>query len=215
MSDSLPYESSLGWEELNELSDAALMAHMISGEHNALAILFDRYHRLVFSIAVRILRDEGEAEEVVQTVFLNIFESATNFDPLKGTLKVWLLQYAYHRSLHRLRSLSAQRVNLWDDLEGPKEPGHPPNMELLRCCQQLLTHLKPMQRQVIELTYFEGWTAREIADLQGRAATLVRNDLYRSLARLRSLITRPAGEQRDELVKDQKGRAQVADTRTF
>lgn len=215
MGDSLPREKSLRWEELNQLSDAALLAHLIAGEHNALAVLFDRYHRLVFSVAVRILRDEGEAEEVVQTVFLNIFESATNFDPLKGTLKVWLLQYAYHRSLHRLRSLSAQRVNLWEELDGAKEPSHAPNVELPRYCQQLLTQLKPMQRQVVELTYFEGWTAREIADLQGRAAMLVRNDLYRALSKLRSSITRPAGQRRDELDKGAKGRAQVADTRTF
>jgi RNA polymerase sigma-70 factor, ECF subfamily len=212
---SLPNENMLGWEELNHLSDDALLVRLIAGNHNALTVLFDRYHRLIFSVAVRILRDEGEAEEVVQTVFLNIFESATNFDPLKGTLKVWLLQYAYHRSLHRLRSLSAQRVNFWQNLEEVNELGREPNVELIRYCEQLLAHLKPLQRQVLELTYFEGLTAKEIADLQGRAATLIRNDLYRALARLRSLITRPESQPRRGLVREQKGRAQVVGTRTF
>jgi RNA polymerase sigma-70 factor (ECF subfamily) len=215
MGDSPHHEGSHGWKELNLLSDTVLVARLIAGEHNALAVLFDRYHRLIFSIAVRILRDESEAEEVVQTVFLNIFESATNFDPQKGTLKVWLLQYAYHRSLHRLRSLSAQRVNLWGSFEDTHEPGYAPNVELLRCCEQLLARLRPFQRQVLELTYFEGWTAREIADLQGRSATVVRNDLYRALARLRPLISRPAVKQVRGLVGDEKGRRQVVETRTL
>lgn len=205
----------LGWAELNELGDADLLARLVAGEHNALAVLFDRYNRLVFSVAVRILRDEAEAEDVVQTVFLNIFEGAINFDPLRGTLKVWLLQYAYHRALNKRRSLSAQGVYLWDELDGAKEQSHTPDPELLRYCEELLMRLKPFQRQVLELTYFEGWTAQEIADLQSRGTAQVRNDLYRGLARLRRLITRPAGWRRRGLAGAQEGGAQVADTRTF
>jgi RNA polymerase sigma-70 factor, ECF subfamily len=215
MGDSPPHKNTLRWEELNTLSDADVMARLVAGDHNALAVVFDRYHRLVFSVAVRILHDEGEAEEVVQTVFLNIFESATNFDPRKGILKVWLLQYAYHRSLHRLRSLSAQKVHLWEELDVSHEQGQVSNVELIRYCEQLLAQLKPLQRQVIELTYFEGWTASEIADLQRRSATLVRNDLYRALGKLRALIMRPSEGRRYELVESQKGRAQVVGTRTF
>lgn len=212
---SLQFENSHGWAELNELSDGDLLARLINGEHSALAVLFDRYHRLVFSIAVRILRDRGEAEDVVQVVFLNIFESAINYDPRKGTLKVWLLQYAYHRALNRRRSLSVQRVNLWEELDIAKERSQPLDADLLRYCEQLLERLKPLQRQVLKLTYFEGWTAQEIADLQGRAVAHVRNDLYRGLARLRPLVTHPAGPQRRESAGTLEGRAQVADTRAF
>jgi RNA polymerase sigma-70 factor (ECF subfamily) len=214
MGDSLQLKDSLGWAELNELTDAKLLARLIAGDQSTLAVLFDRYHRLVFSIAVRILRDEGEAEEVVQTVFLNIFESAINFDPLKSTLKVWLLQYAYHRAINRRRSLSVQGVYLWEELDSANERGQAPEMETLRCCEQMLMRLKPIQRQVLELTYFEGWTAQEIADLQHRAAAHVRNDLYRGLAKLRSLITSPARRTRGESGAKEGGR-QVVDTRTF
>jgi RNA polymerase sigma-70 factor (ECF subfamily) len=213
--DSPPFENSLGWTELNELSDADLLVHLTAGEHSALAVLFDRYHRLVFSVAVRILRDQGEAEDVVQIVFLNIFESATNFDPRKGTLRVWLLQYAYHRALNKKRSLSAQRVNLWDDIDVAKVLSQPVDAELLRYCEQLLKELKPPQRQVLKLTYFEGWTAQEIADLQGRAVAHVRNDLYRGLARLRLLVMQPAGPRRRGLAEALEGRSQIADTRAF
>ncbi len=72
------------WADLNRLSDEDLLARLIAGNHDALTVLFDRYHRLIFSVAVRMLRDEGEAEDVVQTVFLNIFTDAANFDPLKA-----------------------------------------------------------------------------------------------------------------------------------
>jgi RNA polymerase sigma-70 factor (ECF subfamily) len=213
--DALPFENRLGWAGLNELSDADLLARLIDGEHSALAVLFDRYHRLVFSVAVRILRDQGEAEDVVQIVFLNIFESAINFDPRKGIFRVWLLQYAYHRALNRKRSLSAQRVNLWDDLDLAKKRSQQFDAESLRYCEQLLKELKPPQQQVLKLTYFEGWAAQEIADLQGRAVAHVRNDLYRSLARLRLLVMQPAGPQKRELAKALEGGSQIADTRAF
>lgn len=213
--DALPFENSLGWSWLNELSDADLLVRLIDGEHSALAVLFDRYHRLVFSVAVRILRDQGEAEDVVQIVFLNIFESAINFDPRKGIFRVWLLQYAYHRALNRKRSLSAQRVNLWDDLDLAKKRSQQFDAESLRYCEQLLKELKPPQQQVLKLTYFEGWAAQEIADLQGRAVAHVRNDLYRSLARLRLLVMQPAGPQKRELAKALEGGSQIADTRAF
>lgn len=215
MGESSKFQNTLDWAELNALSDANLLTRLITGEHSALAVLFDRYHRLVFSIAVRILRDEGEAEDVVQTVFLNIFEGAINFDPHKGTLKVWLLQYAYHRALNKRRNLSAQGVYLWDELDGANERGQTPEMETTRTCEQMLMRLKPLQRQVVELTYFEGWTAQEIADLQHRAVAHVRNDLYRALAKLRFSVSVPTRQEKRDESTAQKGGAQVVDTRTF
>jgi len=215
MSESLQLNDSLGWGQLNELSDAELLERLIAGDNTCLAVIFDRYHRLVFSVARRILRDEGEAEEVVQTVFLNVFEGAINFDPLKGTLKVWLLQFAYHRAINRRRSLSAQGVYLWEEMNTASERGQAPEMETVRCCEQMLRRLKPLQRQVLELTYFEGWTAQEIAYLQRRAAAHVRNDLYRGLAKLRSLITSPVTRKKHGAVDGREGEVQVVDTRTF
>lgn len=75
------------------------MQRMSVGRRDAVAILYDRYHRLVFNVAVRIVRDRGEAEDVVQIVFLDFFRAMANFDSGKSILKVWILQYAYHRAL--------------------------------------------------------------------------------------------------------------------
>ncbi len=88
-------------ENLRALSDEELMRHASVGHHDAITVLFDRYHLLVFDVAVRIVRDPAEAEDVVQNVFLDVFRAMANFDSRKGILKVWILQYAYHRALHR------------------------------------------------------------------------------------------------------------------
>ena len=88
------------------------MVQLQDGVNDALAVLFERYQRLVFSIALKIVRDRGEAEDVTQNVFLEIYRSVAQFDPPKGTTKVWLLQYAYHRAFNRKQSLNAR--NFYD-----------------------------------------------------------------------------------------------------
>src|SRR5271157_352900 len=88
------------------------MKQLQTGCNDALAVLFDRYHRLVLSIALKIVRDPGEAEDVMQAVFLEIFRSAAQFDPAKGSTKVWMLQYAYHRAINRRQHLNAR--NFYD-----------------------------------------------------------------------------------------------------
>jgi RNA polymerase sigma-70 factor (ECF subfamily) len=177
-------------EDVCELSDNELMLYVSAGRHDALAILFDRYHHLVFSVALRVVRDPGEAEEVVQTVFLDIFRAAANFDPRKGILKVWVLQYAYHRALHRKRHLVSNQFYSWEQLEAAMDigarralPGELP--ELVRLAEQLLQRLRPRQRAVLEMTYYEGLTAQEIAGRLGESAHVVRHDLHRALAALR------------------------------
>jgi RNA polymerase sigma-70 factor (ECF subfamily) len=82
------------------------MLHLQQGHHNAFAVLFDRYHRLETTINSRILRDTGEAEDLMQAVFLEVFRSPAQFDLAEGTTKVWLLQYTYHRSFNRRHYLS-------------------------------------------------------------------------------------------------------------
>jgi RNA polymerase sigma-70 factor, ECF subfamily len=78
---------------------------------------------MMFDVALRIVRDPGEAEDVVQTVFLDVFRAMANFDSRKGILKVWLLQYAYHRALHRKRHLVSNHFYRWENLEAAIELG--------------------------------------------------------------------------------------------
>src|SRR5580704_5014716 len=87
-------------QELPE-SDEEIMARLQARERGALDALFDRYSRLVFSIGNRVLRDHGEAEELVQEAFLYIYQRAALFDPSKGRALAWIVQAAFHRALNR------------------------------------------------------------------------------------------------------------------
>jgi RNA polymerase sigma-70 factor (ECF subfamily) len=103
-------DEALTWAGLQEISDDALVGQVLARNHDPFAVIVDRYQRLVFSVAVRIVKDEGEAEDVVQIVFLDIFRKAARFDPARGTLKVWILQCAYNRSLNRREHLDRQQL---------------------------------------------------------------------------------------------------------
>jgi RNA polymerase sigma-70 factor (ECF subfamily) len=180
-------------EDLSSFSDEELVQYLATGHHDGLTALFDRYHRLVFSVAFRIVRDMGEAEEVVQTVFLDIFRAVANFDSHKGTPKVWLLQYAYHRALQRKRHLVANHFYCWEELGKAMDAGAGRALsgglpEVARLAEEMLEKLKPRQRAVVEMTYYEGLTAEEIADRLGKSAHVVRHDLYRGLTALRATV---------------------------
>jgi RNA polymerase sigma-70 factor (ECF subfamily) len=182
---------------LRTLTDEDLMQALRMGCNDALAVLFERHSPLVFRIARSILRDDGEAEETVQRVFLDVFKAASQFNPDRGTFKTWLLQYAYHRSINRRQHLESNRFYSRDELNelAPAElfysPGHLlclPPQEVVCLVEQVLATLESHQRRVIELTYFDGLTAEEIARKTGDTASSVRHNLYRGLAKLRKVL---------------------------
>jgi RNA polymerase sigma-70 factor, ECF subfamily len=186
-------------EDFRKLSDEELMRHATAGHHGAVTVLFDRYHLLVYDVAVRIVRDPAEAEDVVQNVFLDMFRAMANFDPRKGILKVWILQYAYHRALHRKRHLVSNHFYSWENLEAAVELGTGKPLwgelpEAVRLAEQLLENLKPHQREVVEMTYYEGLTAEEIARRRGESPYAVRHHLQRGVAALRKIFGNSNGK---------------------
>jgi RNA polymerase sigma-70 factor (ECF subfamily) len=183
--------------ELQTLSDELLMVHVKGGHDDALAILFDRYHRLVLSIGYKILRDLGEAEDLAQSVFLEISRVAGQFDPLRGTTKIWLLQYAYHRSINRRRYLLRRDFYGQTDLEDASRQsqlgrcsaeGVFGSVEARKILAPAIAELSAAQRKTIQMAYFEGLTVREISEKTGEPITIVRHNYYRGLCRLRKLI---------------------------
>ena len=177
------------------MDDEELALRLAAGTHDALTVLFERYSSLVFRIARRKLRDAGEAEDTVQQVFLDIFKAIQNYDPAKGTFKVWLLQFAYHRSFHRHDHLQARRFYQWVELGTTAIPSEfltgatrtlrLSPQEITQLVEQLLAGLPPRQARVLELTFWDGLTAKEIADQTGETPSTVRHDLYRGLDKLR------------------------------
>jgi RNA polymerase sigma-70 factor (ECF subfamily) len=182
------------WQDLNGRSDEELMSSLASGCHDAITVLFDRYSRLVFRVAERILRNPQEAEEVLQTVFLTIFRMSAKFDPQRGSVKIWLLQYAYSQSLRRKHQLNSRHFYTTEDIEsviselsrrGSAGPSDLSSQEAARFVHQALELIDEKQRRTIELTYYEGLSAIEIAERTGESLTAVRHSLYRGLAKLR------------------------------
>src|SRR5664279_6420459 len=194
----------LGPVELAHLQDEAVVSELRAGNGDALAVLFDRYHRLVYSIAMKIVRDPSEAEDVMQIVFFEIFRSVAQFDPSKGTCKVWLLQYAYHRAINRRQQLNAKHFyNLasMEDAEvavamkqsnfaGFTQP------ELKQLMMEGLASLNDTQKRVIELATYQGLSMMEISVKTGDSLVNVRHHYYRGLKKLRSLMS--TGKQGDD-----------------
>jgi RNA polymerase sigma-70 factor (ECF subfamily) len=184
--------------KLKDLTDGELMAHLQAGWNDALAVLFDRYQRLVLSVALKIVRDPGEAEDVMQNVFLEIFRSVAQFDPAKGTTKVWILQYAYHRAINRRQYLNARSFYDQGSLEGietrisdavPSLGGFTEH-ELKHLLRQGLATLSGPQKKVVELASYNGLSMMEIADKTGDSLSNVRHHYYRGLRKLRSFVER-------------------------
>ena len=88
--------SSRSYTELRRLSDDQLMISLQAGSHDALAVLFDRFHGLVFAAVLKFVREPREAEQIMQDTFLDVFRARAQFDPSKWSALAWLLRHAYH-----------------------------------------------------------------------------------------------------------------------
>ena len=178
------------------------MAYLQQGHSDALAQLFDRYHGLVFGVASRILRDNGEAEDVVQGVFLEIFQSAAQYDRLRGSARIWILQYAYHRSFNRRRYLILRGFYERADAPGPPREctpasygESPDRVETVQTLQEAFRHLTKAQRHTLELAFYEGLTMREIEQRTGWSVDNVKHHYYRGLDKLRSILCEKSSDR--------------------
>lgn len=187
-----------------EISDEECLRKFQAGEKSAFAVLFERYRRLVVGIARRILRDVQESEDLLQSVFLEIFQNAERFDPSKGTVRTWILQYSYHRSYNRKKYLSI-RGFYRDRTTGPADqswhdrnaqPGGLSHEEAERLLSRALHSLPALHRRILEKVFFEGKTIKEVAAEESVSVGNVRHYYYRSLEKLRRQLGRTEGPER-------------------
>jgi RNA polymerase sigma-70 factor, ECF subfamily len=177
-------------------SDETLAAQLQSGNADALTVLFKRHSPLLFGIARRILSNDAEAEDTVQQIFLDVFRSIQQFDAERGTFKTWLLMFTYQRTFNSHRTQHANRFYDTDPLDSTHEPGIARDSiaENRMLVEQVLRGLQPRQRRTIELIYYEGLTAEEVAQRTGESVRVVRHNLYRSLDKLRKAFRNQAQE---------------------
>lgn len=185
-----------GYPDLVKCSDNQVIAALQAGNADAFAVLFDRYHRLVLVTALRILHDFGEAEDLTQTIFLDIYRTAARFDPAKGTLKMWVLQFAYNKSISRRNYLCVRQFYKQERIDDVQQTDkvwnllqRPASQEAARLIAEALGTLKEQQRQTIEMAFFQGLTLEDIANSTGQTLSNVRHHYYRGLERLRACIT--------------------------
>jgi RNA polymerase sigma-70 factor, ECF subfamily len=175
-------------------SDEELVVRAQTGDRTALGILFDRYSELALGIGVRILRDRGEAEDLVQEVFLSLWDKVKGFDPSKGSGRTWIVQIAYRRAFDRRAYLF--RRQFYDGTEvGRIKNTLQANADCEERIANLLTgeqlhaafeELSEKQRTTLELYFFEGLDLREISARLAETLENTRHFYYRGLERLRN-----------------------------
>jgi RNA polymerase sigma-70 factor, ECF subfamily len=186
---------------LATMDDAAIVRELQVGNGDALAVLFDRYHNAVLGVGLRILRDRGEAEDALQNVFLEIAERVGQYDPARGTVLVWLMQYAYTRSLNRRNYLLVRRFyanvamgDLSEFDQGVLRLYSEAPQECTRFVREALALLSENQRRTIEMVHFEGMNLKDVAERTEQSFSSARHHYYRGMAKLKEHLRSIRGD---------------------
>ena len=172
--------------------DHELIAEAANGSVESLAALYDRYAPLLLGVARRLLGDRAAAEDLVHDVFLEAWRSADSYAQQRGSVRTWLLVRLRSRALDRLRA-DRVRVRKREPGMGTAQLGEAAHDELLRTPDrklviEALAQLDAAQRETLELAYFEGLSAREIAERMQAPIGTVKSRIAGGLARLRKIV---------------------------
>jgi len=181
-------------------ADQRLLERMASGDGAALRTLYDQHARAVFSLAVRLLHSQQDAEDLVQEVFVQAWRQAIRYDPGRGTVAAWLLMQTRSRAIDQLRSRRArpEGTDAESVLAQQRDPAAGADVEVVRLEQadavrRALDDLPYPQRAALELAYYQGLTHVEIAaQLQAPLGT-VKTRIRQGLLRLRDALTISGG----------------------
>jgi RNA polymerase sigma-70 factor, ECF subfamily len=174
--------------------DDALLAAILGGDAQALALLYDRYGRLIFTLALRITGDRLSAEEVTQDVFHVVWERAAAFCPASGTLCGWMIGIARHRAINEVRSrphrMRRREVSSDELAERHVDASEDVAQQVVLCSdiRAALAGLPPAQRDAIELAYYAGLTCSEIACSLDTPIGTIKTRLRLGLLKLRSTL---------------------------
>src|SRR5260370_9474579 len=184
--------------QLDLRSDAELIELFKNGSKEAVDVLYCRYRRVVLSTSLKILRNHAEAEDIVQDVFLEVCKRVELFDPTRGNVRLFILQYAYSRSLDRRKYLALRHSNghssngNGNQIHGEFERDCSPSaldiltlVERRQMIAEALETLSPNQREVFRLICSQGLLIKEIAEHLGETEGNVRHYYHLGLKKLR------------------------------
>lgn len=177
-------------------SDEQIIAALAQQDLDALEELYDRYGKVAYSLAYRIVGDRGAAEDLVQDAYLSVWRRAASYHPEKGSARNWLLSIVHHRSIDRLRHVASSGALIpYDELPENSEQSGAPGIwqqawsnvqgDIVRTA---LERLPQEQKKSIELAYFSGYTQAEIASLMGVPLGTVKGRMRIGLQKLRSML---------------------------
>jgi RNA polymerase sigma-70 factor, ECF subfamily len=167
-------------------ADNSLVSAIRSGDEKAMAMLYDRYSPIVYSVALRVLGDTGAAEDVLQEVFMQLWRNPGGFDSSRGNLAAWLAVISRNRAIDAIRKrrpdtdIADVIVSVEPDLAGDAERARA--MEKVRGA---LGAMPSAQRSALEMAYFEGLTHTEIAAKTGEPLGTIKTRIRAGLLALR------------------------------
>jgi RNA polymerase sigma-70 factor, ECF subfamily len=172
----------------------ALIARIAAGDQDALGRFYDATRRQVFGLVLRILNDEGAAEEVLLDVYMQVWRQAGQYDLKRGAPQAWVVTIARSRAIDRLRT-SRHEVKLKEPLDTANLASEPMDeiemvldSERRRIVRAALDGLPPEQREIIELAYFSGFSQAEIALKLGQPLGTVKTRTRLAMMKLREAL---------------------------
>jgi len=173
--------------------DATLVKAIAAGDRHGLARLYDRYAGVLLALAIRIVKDRREAEDLLHDVFLEVWRGAKTYDPTRGRVRTWLVIRMRSRALDVAKSARVSRrsgdVEVLDRVAADTDLSGSPDRVRVRTA---LADLTPEQRTVLELGYFEGLSCSQIAERIDVPIGTVKSRLAAGLGRLRQALAAPA-----------------------
>ena len=170
--------------------DARLVEAMATGDREALAALYDRYSPLLMALGMRILRERRAVEDLLHDVFLEAWRVASSYDSSRGAVRTWLTIRMRSRALDRLNAAGRRRrvfnrdddKRVGEDMPAPDDPSLSPDQSAVR---NAVSQLSSERREILELSYFEGMSCAEIADIIGIPLGTVKSRMAAGLRQLR------------------------------
>ncbi len=169
--------------------DVDLIIALARGQREALGELYDRHAGVMLALGLKLLRDRGEAEEILHDVFLEAWQRAGDFDPSRGSVRTWLMLRMRSRSLDRIKSHGRSRTaSMGENLERivGSAPAEAASVTDANRVHGALAELPEDQRAVLELGYFGGLSCAEMSDQLGVPIGTVKSRIHAAMKKLRA-----------------------------